>query len=151
MAERRTTRSGTVSGHGIVRLIFDQLRRGNKDIKAALPSPPISCRNHQPLRLVVFTVRFELPGCGRDHGRARRDSLVRNHSRLVSAIRRDLCETTAPPERHGPAITGISTKSPCRSTASCPAKASRPVGKTEGATPGPHHREKRAHAHCFVP
>ena len=41
--------------------------------------PPFSCRNHQPLRLALLSVLFELPRCRRDNGRARGDCDLRDH------------------------------------------------------------------------
>jgi len=50
----------------------------------------------QSLRFVVFSLRLELPRCGRNVSDARRCSLVRDGTRMVSQVRSDLCQRLAP-------------------------------------------------------
>lgn len=63
-----------------------------------LPSSSLPHRDHQSLRLVVFSLSFELPRCRGNVSHAPRCSLLRNSSRMVSQDRPDLCQhlATAP-------------------------------------------------------
>ena len=64
----------------------------------------------QSLRFVVFSFRLELPQCGRNVSDARRCSLVRDGTRMVSQVWSDLCEWVCAASLLDLATDGISTK-----------------------------------------
>ena len=67
-------------------------------IETLVSPSPIPCRDHQPLRLVVLSLLPELPRCRRDDGRTRGCRDLRNHSRLVAEVWRNLCQAAAVPD-----------------------------------------------------
>src|SRR5882672_2218886 len=84
--------------HGIVRL---NGRTCNQTVHAAystdalcltLRSSSLSCRDHQSLRLAIFSLRPQLPRCRRNVSDARRFTHIRNSQRMVPQVRSDLRE-----------------------------------------------------------
>src|ERR1700674_4603807 len=65
---------------GTVRLTKRWLMIPNEPIEPLVSPSQIPCRDHQSLHLALFSILPELPGCRRDHGRARGCRYLRNHS-----------------------------------------------------------------------
>src|SRR5260370_106342 len=68
----------------------------NAHLRFPLSSSPFSRRDYQSLRLVVFSLRPELPRCRRNVSDARRRTHLRDGSRMVPQVRPDLCQWLAP-------------------------------------------------------